>query len=62
MHCFLGLTNYFCKFIKGYASRVVQLNCLLQKIMPYKWTEQCQQPFEDLISDLTETPVLSQDS
>lgn len=59
MRCFLGLTNYFRKFIKGYASRVVPLNRLLQKTMPYEWTEQCQQAFEDLKSDLTEAPVLT---
>ena len=58
MKCFLGLTNYFRKFIKGYANRVAPLNNLLRKTIPYHWTDTCQQAFEDLKTDLTESPVL----
>lgn len=59
MRCFFGLTkmtSIFCKLVKGYASRVVPLDRLLQKTMPYRWTQQCQQALEDLRSDLTEAP------
>ena len=56
---FLGLTNYFRKFIQGYAQRVLPLLALLKKDAPFTWTEERQHAFEQLKLDLTTAPVLA---
>ena len=58
LRCFLGLTNYFRKFVQGYAGRVVPLTKLLRKGAVFDWSQQCQRAFEDLKVDLTTAPVL----
>ncbi|VDI61165.1 Hypothetical predicted protein [Mytilus galloprovincialis] len=55
---FLGLCNYYRKFVKGYAKIVSPLNRLLTKDSPFKWTSDCQKAFETLKTALTSTPVL----
>ncbi len=59
LRSFLGLTNYFRKFIQGYASRCRPLTSLMRKGMPYAWSPECQAAFEGLKQDLTTAPVLS---
>ena len=58
LRCFLGLTNYFRKFVQGYAARAKPLTGLLKKTARYIWTEHCQQAFDGLKKDLTTAPVL----
>jgi len=53
---FLGLTNYFRKFVKDYASITKPLNLLLCKTG--KFDENCIQAFNTLKSKLTSYPVL----
>ena len=55
---FLGLCNYYRKFVKGYAKIASPLNRLLTKDSPFKWTSDCQKAFETLKTALTSTPVL----
>ena len=56
---FLGLTNYFRKFIQGYAERCKPLTNLTCKHTPFDWTSECQAAFDGLKQDLTSAPVLS---
>ena len=56
---FLGLVNYYRRFIKGYSARTTPLTDLLKKSKAWTWDEKCQQAFEDLKKAITEKPVLA---
>ena len=59
---FLGLTNYFRRFVQGYSKLAQPLFDLLKKPDPGKrvtWTKQCQEAFDGLKAALTDPPVLS---
>ena len=58
LHCFLGLANYYRRFIKGYSAIVVPLTNLLKKTTKWEWTERSQQAFDTLKNAVTEEPVL----
>ena len=55
---FVGLTNYYRKFVKSYAAITVPLYELLKKDTPFVWGEQQQAAFEALKAALTEAPLL----
>ena len=59
LRSFLGLVNYYRRFIKGYSARAAPLTDLLKKGKAWTWDEKCQQAFEDLKKALTEEPVLA---
>lgn len=56
---FLGLANYYRKFVKGFSKVALPLNRLLTKHTPFKWTTECQDAFELLKEKLTNTPLLA---
>ena len=56
---FLGLVNYYRRFINGYSARVAPLTDLLKKGRAWTWDEKCQQAYEDLKKEVTEEPVLA---
>lgn len=57
---FLGLSNYYRKFIKDYASIAEPLHKLLWKTPGgYCWNTQCEQAFSLLKEKLTNPPILS---
>ena len=58
LRSFLGLTNYFRKFIQGYAARCKPLTALTCKGVDYAWTPERQAAFDGLKLDLTTAPVL----
>jgi hypothetical protein len=55
---FLGLVNYFRKFIEHYSEMAVPLMNLMKKSHPWVWTGRCQDAFELLKQKLTEAPLL----
>ena len=59
MRSFLGLTNYFRKFVQGYATRCRPLTNLTRKSVPFVWTAECNAAFNGLKQDLTTAPVLA---
>ena len=55
---FLGLANYFRKFIQGYSKLATPLTDLTKKEVPWKWTLKCQDTFEHIKECLTTAPLL----
>ena len=55
---FLGLCNYFRKFIHQYSSIAVPLTNLTRKTVGWNWTGRCQDAFEKLKHSLAEAPLL----
>ena len=62
---FLGFTNYYRRFIKGYAKVAKPLNALVSgEIANHKkalveWTDECQAAFDKLNELCTNTPILA---
>lgn len=59
LRSFLGICNYYRRFIKGYAikSRVLESLCGKDKAKLI-WTEQCDQAFLEMKEALTKSPIL----
>jgi hypothetical protein len=55
---FIGLVNYFQKFIEHYSEIAVPLTNLTRKSHPWVWTGRCQDAFKLLKQKLTEAPLL----
>ncbi len=56
---FLGLCNYYRRFIKDFAQIASPLNKLTSKNVKFDWTENCQKAFDTLKRALVSAPVLS---
>ena len=56
---FLGLTNFFIKYMQGYANLTRPLTDLSQKKVPFVWTDACSGAFSKLKHALTTVPVLA---
>lgn len=55
---FLGMVNYYRKFIPNLAKEAFPVNQLLKKGARYDWTERCQEAFDRLKCRLVSPPVL----
>ena len=53
LRSFLGLANYFRRFMQGFAKRAAPLTSLLRKEAPYIWSTDCREAFEGLKNDLS---------
>ena len=56
---FLGLTNFFRKYMRGYAKIATPLHNLTKKDVPYVWTENCEKAFQELKENLMSAPILA---
>ena len=56
---FLGLCNYFRKFIPNFSHIANPLNQLLRKEAKFQWTNACQEAFDTLKSKLVQPPCLA---
>ena len=56
---FIGLSNFYKKFVKNYALIARPLNNLLKKSDKFIWTEQAQQAFDELKRHLISSPILA---
>ncbi|CAN1260507.1 Transposon Ty3-I Gag-Pol polyprotein [Linum perenne] len=59
LRSFLGLTNYYRRFIKGYSTITTPLTDLLKKNKVWEWSEQCQEAFQKLKGAMSKEPVLA---
>ena len=56
---FLGLANYYRRFVKGFSHIAAPLNALTRKGVSFKWSEQCAVAFDKLKCALVSAPVLA---
>ena len=56
---FLGLCNYYRRFIRRYGDITTPLSKLLLKDIKFEWTDTCENAFNSLKTELTSTPVLA---
>ena len=56
---FLGLTNYYRRFIANYSRITGPLHRLLTKENNFQWDQKCQHTFEDLKHRLVSPPILA---
>lgn len=56
---FLGLANYYRRFIKDFGTTAKPLQRLLEKNVAFEWTQQCQAAFDHLRKCLMTTPILA---
>ncbi|XP_055822068.1 uncharacterized mitochondrial protein AtMg00860-like [Solanum dulcamara] len=59
LRSFLGLANYYRRFISGYSDKATLLTKLLKKNKLWVWREHCRKAFEELKAIITEKPVLA---
>jgi len=59
LRSFLGLANYFRRFIQGYSKLVAPLTDLMKSDAVWSWTSECQQAFDGVKSALTSAPILA---
>ena len=55
---FLGLANYYCQFIQGFASIARLLHDMVKKDRKWEWTEKQEKVFEELKKRFTQELVL----
>jgi len=56
---FLGLTNYYRRFIKDFAQVAMPMNMLTRKDVKWQWEEEQQKAFDELKRIFTTKPVLA---
>ena len=56
---FLGLANYYRRFVRNFATLVKPLHRLTEKTATFEWTEECHSAFEALRTLLDTSPVLA---
>ena len=59
LRSFLGLVNYYRRFIKGYSAIAAPLTDLLKKNKAWCWSDECQTAFEALKQAVSEEPVMA---
>ena len=58
LRSFLGLINYYGKFLPNLATMLHPLNVLLRNGQPWRWSQECTRAFQEAKRKLTEAPVL----
>ena len=56
---FLGLVNYYRRFIKNFAQVARPMNVLIRKDMKWQWRQEQQKAFDELKRIFTTRPVLA---
>ena len=56
---FLGLAEYYRRFVEGFSRLSGPLTALTQKNADFVWSDKCERSFQELKNRLTTTPVLA---
>ena len=56
---FLGMANYYRRFVHNYSEWAKPLTHLIKKAVPFDWTDTCQDAFDKLKSALMNPPVMA---
>lgn len=59
LRTFLGLVNYYHKFLPNLASKLKPLNNLLRKNEKYKWSRDCETVFQNLKKEIASKKILT---
>ncbi|KAL0414003.1 UNVERIFIED_CONTAM: putative mitochondrial protein [Sesamum radiatum] len=59
LRSFLGLANYYRRFLKSYSEIARPMTDLLKKTETWNWTPQCQESFKRLKRTIATDPVLA---
>lgn len=59
LEAFIGMINYYGKFIKDFSDICAPLNQLRKKDMPFQWNSTCKEAFKKLTTALTEDSILA---
>ncbi|XP_060187625.1 probable LRR receptor-like serine/threonine-protein kinase At3g47570 [Lycium barbarum] len=55
---FVGLASYYHRFVKEFSSIASHLTRLIQKNVPFQWSDECEESFQKLKALLTSAPIL----
>ncbi|CAM8926496.1 unnamed protein product [Rhodiola kirilowii] len=55
---FLGHAGFYRRFIKDFSKKALPLSTLLQKEVPFEFTNACKEAFDELKKALTRTPII----
>ncbi|CAM9001199.1 unnamed protein product [Rhodiola kirilowii] len=55
---FLGHVGFYRRFIKDFSKKALPLSNLLQKDIPFEFTDSCRESFDELKQALTSTPII----
>ncbi|CAM8950922.1 unnamed protein product [Rhodiola kirilowii] len=55
---FLGHAGFYRRFIEGFSKKALSLSNILQKDVPFEFTEACKAAFDELKRALTSTPII----
>ncbi|CAM8978304.1 unnamed protein product [Rhodiola kirilowii] len=55
---FLGHAGFYRRFIKDFSKKALPLSTLLEKEVPFEFTNACKEAFDDLNKALTSTPII----
>jgi hypothetical protein len=58
IHSFLGLSGYYRRFIENFSKIAKPMTGLLKKEKKFKWTDECESSFQELMKRLVSAPVL----
>ena len=59
LRSFLGLANYYRRFVRGFSNIANSLNALTKKNVPFVWTVPCAEAFDKLKRALVSAPILA---
>ena len=59
LEAFIGKVNYYGRFISNFSDKCKHLNHLRKKNVPWKWTPDCQNAFNDLVKEISNITILA---
>ena len=58
VHAFLGVLNYYCRFIPAFSDLMHHIQKLLKKDIQFEWMEECDKAFRMAKETLMKDPIL----